>query len=176
MKRIAFFLLLCSIFLGCNNTQTPNYMIVYKNGGGQGDSYSETFLPNIKLELNPNKFTPSKEFYFKGWDKDNDKTPDFKDCQSVTFDDSQNPIELTAIWEKCIKVEFNAGSGTGTMEPQYFIPHTKQSLSENKFKQTKHYFAGWSKSKQIDEIDYSNKEEVSFEADTTLYATWLELK
>lgn len=126
--------------------EAKEFTIVFEGNAPEGASttisgtmLNQTVLTGAQDTLNKNTFVlPGYEF--TGWNTDPDGYGDEYEDEAAIDNDlflEANPddtIELYAQWEpQEYKVNFNAGSGTGTMEPQTFVFDQEAALDRNEF-------------------------------------------
>ncbi len=70
------------------------------------------------------------------------------------------------------EIDFNANSGTGYMGFMQVKDSSSQALTTNTFKNNGYTFVGWNTAEDGTGIAYTDKEAVTLETDTTLYAQW----
>ena len=73
---------------------------------------------------------------------------------------------------KTYNVTFDANGGTGTMALQAVLDGVATALNTNTFTRDNYTFGGWSTEKNGGGTTYSDGQNVTFSADTTLYAQW----
>lgn len=83
-------------------------------------------------------------------------------------------MDLYAVWGAQYSVTFDANGGTGSMSAQTFTSGVAQPLTANSFTRDGYAFAGWNTKANGTGTAYTDKENVSFIANTTLYAQWKE--
>ena len=77
-------------------------------------------------------------------------------------------IDSNAVW-----ITYNGNGGTGTRNPQPFLPDVAQKLKINSFSKIGCAFAGWNTSPDGDGISYQDREEISINENLELYAQWV---
>ena len=81
----------------------------------------------------------------------------------------EEPAELTVTFEANGSAEYPV---KGTMAPQTVTAKTDTALNANSFTREGYSFTGWNTKADGTGTPYADKEPVSFDADTTLYAQW----
>ena len=81
--------------------------------------------------------------------------------------------------EETFTITFNANApkdatASGTMEAQTFTKGTAQTLTTNTFSIEGYTFKGWAESSEATEAQYTDGQEITISANTTLYAVWEE--
>ena len=71
-----------------------------------------------------------------------------------------------------VTVTFDANGGTGTMDAQSVPKDFDVALNANVFEKTDMYFAGWNTKNDGSGDSYSDKGQINFDSDTTLFAQW----
>ena len=81
---------------------------------------------------------------------------------------------LSGVWGGAanITVGFDANGGEGTMTTWTGKPNTSFDLPKNTFTRENYTFTGWNTAANGSGTDYDDGANVSFDADTTLYAQW----
>ena len=81
---------------------------------------------------------------------------------------------LDGVWGGAanITVDFDANGGEGTMPTWTGKPNTSFDLPKNTFTREGYFFTGWNTKADGNGTPHADKESVSFDADTTLYAQW----
>ena len=127
-------------------------------------------------------------YKFIGWAKTQGATEkDYADKAEITVTEN---ITLYAVWKKegteqpdpdtkTFTVTFNANApkdatASGPMEAQTFTEGTAQALTKNTFTIEGYTFKGWAESQTATEAQYTDGQEITITADTTLYAVWEE--
>ena len=91
---------------------------------------------------------------------------------------AEEPAEETAVPEDAIYISFDGnGAASGSMEAQAFEPGTSQNLSLNAFVRPGYRFVGWdymADGSGMGAEPFLDGEEVTLNADITLYAQWAE--
>lgn len=81
--------------------------------------------------------------------------------------------------EETFTVAFNSNAPkdttpSGAMNPQTFTEGTPQTLTTNRFTIEGYTFLGWAESSEATEAQYTDGQEITISANTTLYAVWEE--
>lgn len=69
-------------------------------------------------------------------------------------------------------ISFNANGGNGTMDPQVVKADYSTALNKNTFVRTDYVFTGWNTSADGTGTAYANRQSITVQKDTTLYAQW----
>ena len=104
------------------------------------------------------------------------------DCSSSLGEEGLQQIKQTVnnfietLWisasnQHC-RVSFNANGGSGSMSSQVFEKGVPQTLSSNTFTRTGYTFTGWNTKADGSGTSYTNRQRVTVNANTTLYAQW----
>ncbi len=84
-----------------------------------------------------------------------------------------NNAAVTATFNVNPTVTFNANGGSGSMSTQNVNYNTATALNSNAFTYTSYTFNGWNTAANGSGASYANSGNVTFTANTTLYAQWL---
>ena len=77
-----------------------------------------------------------------------------------------------ALKENKITITFDPNNGTGSMDPMTVNPGIDNTLTANTFTREGYSFTGWNTAANGTGAAYADRESVSFDADTILYAQW----
>ena len=135
------------------------------NMNGHGDAIEAQTIEYNKTATEPT--APTADHYeFGGWYTDANCTEEYVFSTPVT-----DAVTLYAKWTpKQYTVTFEAGEGSGTMDPQTFTYGVSQALTANSFTApTGKVFDGW---KDEDDNTYSNQQSISLTGNIKLTAQW----
>ena len=142
------------------------------SGTGTGSMNDQTVPSGVATALEANAFTAPSGMAFKEWNTRHDGTGTaYKDKDAVTLNVD---TYLYAQWRvKPIVVTFNANGGSGTMEPQPMETNTATELNPNTFTAPEgKIFKCWNTKADGSGTEYKDKDTVTLNADTVLYAQW----
>ena len=154
------------------------YTVEFAANTGNGTMPDQSFTYDQPQNLSTNTFT--KDGYtFSGWNTSADGTGiSYTDGEEVVNLATSGTVTLYAQWSaNTYTVEFDANTGTGTMNDQSFTYDQPQNLSTNTFTKDGYTFSGWNTSADGTGISYTDGQEVNNLTTTpngtvTLYAQW----
>ncbi|MBQ7668243.1 MAG: InlB B-repeat-containing protein, partial [Clostridia bacterium] len=91
---------------------------------------------------------------------------------ATTFTMPAQNVTIQANYTATYTLTYNANSGTGTMATQTFTAGVAQKLRPNTFTRAHYDFLGWSTSNTATTATYTDEQEITISANTTLYAVW----
>ena len=157
-----------------------SYRIVFNGNGANGGTTmaNQSFSYDASQNLTNNTYTRDG-YTFGGWDMSSGaETATFTNGQSVTNLTTLaiGTITLYAVWTpNSYTVNFNAGTGSGTMGSQKHTYDMAQTLTENAFTRTGYSFSGWNTVADGSGLNYEDKASVinlAMTGSVTLYAQW----
>lgn len=152
----------------------PSYAVTYDANGGSGAPGTQTKWYGEALTLSSTVPTRSG-WAFMGWGTTaSDTSSNYAKGSSYT---SNAAIKLYAIWNKTLKLSFNASSGSdapSTLSATIYNSTTsyKFTIPSKKPTRTGYSFLGWSKTSGATSASYSAGSTISISSNTTLYAVW----
>ena len=149
------------------------------NATGIGSGFSAS-CGNITITANVTSVTASHEGYYPP--RYSIGAGDNGSCGTVTIGGvvtgsiETSPFTFTPA--DIVSVSFNANGGTGTMSSQTFINGVPISLNASTFSPSlKDYFCyGWNTKADGSGTSYSNRQSITINGNTTLYAQWKECR
>ena len=158
---------------------TPKTIVVTFNcNGGEGGG-EETYTYDVNNQKIHTMCT--KEHYvLSGWKfNQNGTEADYSVDNGVSNGwilEHAPAVTLYAHWVgEPLTITFDSNGGTGTMSSQQFVYGTSQALKTNSFQYTNFRFSGWNTKADGSGVSIADGETITFEADTTLYAQWIEI-
>jgi len=155
------------------------YYVKFNANGGTGEMQLQRFTYDESSRLHENAFTRAG-YKFGGWNTSPADTAVYENRASVINLTSMpnNEISLYAVWIPCsYTIEFNATSGTGSMDPIQAVYGADTPLPACTFTKEGYSFAGWSTSAIDSSVaisDAGNARNLTDEdgGTATLYAVW----
>ena len=152
------------------------FRIFFNNNGGDGVMGSMEISDEQVGTIKKNTFTRNG-YDFAGWSTSGDNTVVYADEGKIQLNES---ITLYAVWnlrntagENTVKVildPLNNGENTET----FYVNKGQEFYADyNKLTNGDKVFAGWSKTKNSNKVEYQEGIYVFFNEDTTLYGVWL---
>ncbi|MBQ3297887.1 MAG: InlB B-repeat-containing protein [Bacilli bacterium] len=163
-------------YIGLINIYVGDYVkVTYYSNDGNDVNYRQGIEKNTDTPLDSNRFTRTG-YKFISWNTKADGSgTEYTNNQSVNLSED---LELYAQWgTNEYNIEFNANSGTGTMDSIKAFYNKEYTLSSNSFKKEHYFFIGWNTKSDGSGTTYKDKAKVknltSTDGDTvTLYAIW----
>jgi len=157
-----------------------SYRIVFNGNGANGGTNmaNQSFSYDASQSLTTNTYTRDG-YTFGGWAiSSGAETATYTNGQSVTnlTTTANGTITLYAVWTpRTYTVNFDANSGSGTMNDQTYTYDAAQTLSENAFTLKGFSFSGWNTIADGSGLNYENKASVinlAVTGSVTLFAQW----
>lgn len=151
-----------------------SYSVTYDANGGSGAPGAQTKWYGEALTLS-SKVPTRSGWTFIGWGTTaSDTSSNYAKGSSYT---SNTAIKLYAIWNKTLKLSFNASSGSdapSALSATIYNSTTsyKFTIPSKKPTRTGYSFLGWSKTSGATSASYSAGSTISISSNTTLYAVW----
>ncbi len=147
------------------------YKVTFDANGGTNAPASRTYDSGSSYTLPKDKPTYDN-FAFGGW-LDSVSNSVYQPGDEYGTLDSD--VTFTAVWGDSYKITFDANGGSGSMDALVVPKGETTTLPQNKFKNSKAEFLGWSESASSTTPTYQDRQmNVQFSYDTTLYAVWSE--
>ena len=143
--------------------------ITYHANGAEGTYFKAVVLEGVNPAEDNIYSRPG--YVFVGWNTE----PDGSGRRYTTFVSPNGDMDLYAEWEKLITISYNSNGGSGEVAAQEMQPSKGGKLSENKFNRKGYLFVGWNTKANGSGTTYTEKEQVIFDSNTTLYAQWKEV-
>lgn len=143
--------------------------IKYHANGAEGTYFKAVVLEGVNPAEDNIYSRPG--YVFVGWNT----KPDGSGSRYTTFVSSNGDMDLYAEWEKLITISYNSNGGSGEVAAQEMQPSKGGKLSENKFNRKGYLFVGWNTKANGSGTTYTEREQVKFDSNTTLYAQWKEV-
>ena len=148
------------------------YTIVYDNNGGVGGPTSQTKIDNQPLVITSD--TPTRPSYiFKGWSESSTASEaEYAPGSNYT---KNGDTTLFAVWDlHAYTITFNSNGGNPFTIVQSKIDGTNLTLTTDIPEKLGYTFVGWSENATATEAQYPRGGTFTKDADTTLYAVWIE--
>ena len=146
------------------------YTVTFNANNGTGTMQTQTFVEGEPQALNTHTFTRNN-YVFRGWATTaNATSATYTENQEITINANTT---LYVYWKRTYTVTFNANNGTGTMQAQTFVAGEPQTLTLNSFTRNRYRFNGWGTSRNGNTVTYTDGQEITINANTTLYAKWV---
>ena len=159
-----------------NKMGAAPYKVTFSANGGTSapSTISKTAGQSVTIPTTQ----PTRTHYtFKGWSTSSNATSaDSNYAPGATINGLETDLKLYAVWnENTYTITYNANGGTGAPAAQNFkVSNNPTTLSSTKPTRTNYQFLGWSTSANATSASYAAGANVSFAANTTLYAVWSE--
>ena len=160
---------------------TPNpYNIVFHANNGTSATATQAVYYDEEFTLDANTFTRT-HYSFDRWNTQDDGSGDWYDDEQQAIKNlaESDNFDLYAIWNAdsyTIHYDKNNDDATGTMRNQTAYFDTPFRLTQNAFQLEGRYFNGWSKNKDAQTYDYTDKADIDTNltdgSEVTLYAIW----
>ncbi len=143
-------------------------IVFFKNDGGE-ESKTQTIAKETETQLDANTFEWDSH-RFEGWAESETGDVLYVDKGLVTLAGS---INLYAKWTQFHTITFNGNNPTtGEMESITIDNGVVTNLPANLFSKDGHNFAGWTITRNADEVAYANEAEITGTASFELFAKW----
>ncbi|MGA2969812.1 MAG: InlB B-repeat-containing protein, partial [Acidimicrobiales bacterium] len=140
--------------------------------GATGTMSNEAFTSGVAQALTTNAFADTG-YIFAGWNTlAGGGGTAYSNGQIITISASTNLYAQWTLSPTTEIVAFNANSGTGTMNNEYFTTGTSQAITGNAFAFSGHVFTGWNTAANGLGTAYGPGAIITLAASTTLYAQW----
>lgn len=148
--------------------------ITFNSNGGVG-TMNAIYVPNnTDTRLKTNMFTKTGNA-FKNWNTKEDGTGTAY-ADGATIKTTTN-LTLYAQWEPApILVTFNSNNGTNQTSTQNYLYGIAQALNPNTYSRVGYTFKKWTTNVNGTGTSYTDLQNVTLKADTTLYAQWEPIK
>lgn len=152
--------------------------IAFEANGGSDDMASVTYMPERLYTLPECGFTPPEGVAFFGWTVSVDGTPGADALSGRHFPGDkillpgEGVVTLTAQWGTDATITFDAGEGTGEMDPVAFYTGGEYTLPPCGFTGPEwYYFKGWAVNGDTENLKQP-LEIIDITGDTALTAIW----
>lgn len=148
--------------------------VTFLPGEATGESYQQEVGKNTGTNLVECRFT-REHYVFDGW-IDQSSSASYTDKAYITI---ENDLTLTAKWRfdaaNSAKITFSKNGGQGAdMEQQLVHKGEDTALAANTYTLTDRTFKCWSTNQDGSGETYTDKANINVNADTILYAQWVE--
>ena len=143
--------------------------ITYHPNGAEGNKFSVKERSGMPTPVEDNWYK-RPGYVFVGWNTEPDGSG-----RRYTFNIAPDSnMDLYAEWEKLVTISYDPNGASGSVFTNEMQPSKGGIISENKFSRTGYSFMGWNTKANGSGTSYTEKEQVTFDSNITLYAQWKE--